>query len=66
MPRDEGCEGRKTGETEQYYWFTGSVHTGNNIFCKNIRDRVAFRKKCDYNKLFSMFGTTILYTEELQ
>ena len=48
------------------YRFTASVRRGNNIFCKNIRDRVAFKKKYDYNKLFSMFGTTIQYTEELQ
>ena len=30
------------------YRFTASVRRGNNIFCKNIRDRVAFKKKYDY------------------
>ena len=52
-------KGRKIEEIEMYYRLTGSARRGNNIFCKNIRDRVAFKKKCDYNKLFSMFGTTI-------
>lgn len=52
-------KGRKIEETEMCYRFTASVRRGNNIFCKNIRDRVAFKKKYDYNKLFSMFGTTI-------
>ena len=32
---------------------------GNNNFRKNISFRLAFGKKSDYNKLFSMFGTTI-------